>query len=168
MSKWILDGNCWRDENSGDAGDYIYNAMSREIDMNNKSDRAHRAYEECRDLLATGRRWPDRLTQSDTAKNFIQWWLSKKYTRPQHYLTRDPYLAVITCAVHLGRADEIKDIKIPWYCYSPRTWRWRKKLIQSRKKPWWKWRLDHYRYLALAFKTSDDPNIIANKEDAGL
>lgn len=169
MSKWILDGNCWRDENSGDAGDYIFNAMSRDIDMEDKSERGHRAYEECRNLLVEERkRWPDRLNQEDTAPNFIAWWFNDdKYTRPQRFLTRDPYITVICRAEQLGRAEEIENIKIPWYCYSPKTWKWRRKLIKDNRANW-KRRLTHYKARATAIATSDDPNIIANRKEAGL
>ena len=162
MSKWRLDGFLWRDRNSGDSGDVIYNTMTRIIDMEVRDQWAHYSFEYCCTLLRHNKRWPDRLNQENTAKNRIQWWLSDRYTRPQDDMTRDPYIACICCAMHLGRPEDIEDIRIPWYLYHRKTWRWRKKLIKDDRELWKK-RLSYYRALAVVIKNSDDPNIIANK-----
>ncbi|MCJ7696518.1 MAG: hypothetical protein MUO40_13995 [Anaerolineaceae bacterium] len=162
MSYWIMYGDCWKAKESGDAGDFIYNAMARDSDMGDTSPRAHRAYKFCKDLLAEGKRWPDDLNQENTAKNRLQWWWNDWYTRPQDDMTRDPYVAVICRAEELGRSSEIADIKIPWYCYHRGTWKWRKRLI-SDARPAWRKRLTHYMVKATTISTSHDPIIIANK-----
>lgn len=167
MSRWIKGDYLWIDQDSGDAGDIIYNSMSKIIDMEDRSIWANDSLSYCIALLDNHQRWPDMLNQENTAKNFLQWWLNDKYSRPQHFLTRDPYYSVICCAEFLKRADEIESIKIPWYCFSPAMWIWRRKLIKD-NRPNWRKRLTHYKALATQIATSDDPNIIANKKEAGL
>ena len=162
---WWKDGFFWRHPSSGDAGDLIFNTLARIIDMNDKSEWAKCSLLECMDLLLVDKRWPDRLNQENTAKNRLQWWFGKGYTRPQDDMTRDPYVAFYCCALFLGFSNWIEMVPIPWYCFSPGVSWWRHKLMRPRKKPWWRWRLDHYQYLALAIKTSDDPNIISNKDE---
>ena len=152
MSDWYKDGFYWRHPDSGDAGDLIFNTLSRIIDMDDDSDWAWEAFCECGMLLEQGKRWPDRFNDIPTR-------------RSQTKMTRDPYTVYYTLAVKWGCIDLIEGIRMPWYCYSPIVWRWKKRLIKERKKPWWRWRLSHYRYLALVFKTSDDPNIISNQSE---
>ena len=155
MSDWFKDGPYWRHPDSGDAGDLVYNTMSRIIDMQDKSEWAEFSLLECMDLLIVGKRWPDRLNYIPTG-------------RSQTKMTRDPYIAFYCCAMFLGRPEYVEYVEMPWYCYSPRTWRWHRRLIKKPDKPWWKLRLRHYRDLAMAIKTSNNPNIIKNKEEAGL
>jgi len=164
MSDWYKDEYFWRHPGSGDAGDLIYNTMARVIDMGDRSNWAHESYYRCKKLLEQGKRWPNYLSLASTAPNFLVWWFCKGYTRPQCFMTRDPYVAVIACAFHLGRGEEVVSITIPWYCYSRETWRWRRRLIED-NRPAWRRRLTHYKALATGINTMDDPNIIANMED---
>ena len=165
--EWFKDGNFWRHRNpeSGDAGDLIYNTMARIIDMEDQSDWAHASFDVCKQLLSEGKRWPDRLTQANTAKNRLQWKLCKGYTRPQDAMTRDPYVGTIACALFLDRPEEILSITIPWSCYSPATWRWLRTLKHDRQSLWVQ-RLDYYRALSVVIKNSSNPNIVENKKDA--
>lgn len=139
MKNWYKDGYYWRHPGSGDAGDLIYNTMSRIIDMDDKSEWAYTSLLDCINLLNEGKRWPDRLTQTDTARTWLGWKLSKKLTRPQHILTRDPFIATITCAIYL---DMDYQLTIPWYCYYRRVSKWKRRL-ETDKRPDWRKRLDY-------------------------
>ena len=171
---WFKDGNFWRHPGSSNAGDLIFNTMARIIDMEDTSDWAHASFDECKQLLSEDKRWPDRLTQEDTAKSMLQYrWVrflyrlnlrKLRYSRPQDGMTRDPYVATITCALHLGRPEEISAITIPWTSYSRATWLWRRILIKD-KQSMWVQRLDYYRALSVVIKNGSNPNIVANKED---
>ena len=173
MNDWNKDENFWIHSKSSNAGDVQYNTMSRIIDMEDQSDWAHDSLDECIELLSQRKRWPERMNQENTAKNWIQWkwskWgLGKKiYSRPRGAMTRDPYVAVITCALHLGRPEEIQNIKIPWYCYSRETWKWKRELERD-NLPFWRQRVRYYRALSKTLKYGNNPNIIANKKEAGL
>ena len=173
--QWFKDGNFWRHPGSWDCGDLIFNTMARIIDMGDISDWAHASFDECKQLLSEDKRWPDRLNQENTAKNMLQYWWAKflwrlnlrelTHSRPQSGMTRDPYIATITCALHLSRPEEILAITIPCTSYSTATWRWLKTLKHDRQ-PIWVQRLDYYRALSVVIKNSNDPNIVENKEDA--
>ena len=150
--QWFKDGYFWRHPGSRDAGDLIYNTMSRIIDMEDKSEWAYISLDFCILLLFDGKRWPNRLNQDNTAKNWFQWKWSRllkngKYTRPQTNMTRDPYIATITCAIFLGGHDYIQNIHIPIHLYSLKTWRWRRRLIKD-SRPDWVQRLDYLRSTA--------------------
>lgn len=139
MRNWFKDGYFWRHPGSANAGDLIYNTMSRIIDMQDKSDWAHTALDYCILLLFERKRWPYRLNQDNTAKNWFQWKWSKllkngKYTRPQGNMTRDPFIATITCCLFLDRWEHIEAIKLPIHLYTPKTWRWRRRLIKDNRK----------------------------------
>lgn len=150
--QWFKDGYFWRHSVSTNAGDLIYNTMSRIIDMRDKSDWAYSALDACFLLLFDRKRWPNRLSRDDMAKNWFQWQWSKflgngKYSRPQGNMTRDPYIAVITCALFLDQHEVIENIHIPLYLYSRETWVWRRRLIKDNRKNYIQ-RLDYLRATA--------------------
>lgn len=145
MKDWFKDGYFWRHNQSTGPGDLIYNTMSRIIDMNDKSDWAYTSLDWCIILLYDRKRWPNRFNREDMAKNWFQWKLSGgRYTRPQGNMTRDPFIAVITCCLHLEVHEYIEHIHIPLHLYNPKTWRWKSRLIKD-SRPDWIQRLDYLR-----------------------
>ena len=141
MKDWFRDGFFWRHPGSTGPGDLIYNTMSRIIDMNDKSDWAYTSLDWCILLLDRRKRWPNRLNKDNMAKNWFQWKWSQllkngKYSRPQGNMTRDPFIAVITCCLHLGVHEYIEHIRIPLHLYTPNTWRWKRRLVKDSRADW--------------------------------
>ncbi len=153
---WYKDGLFWRKKspeweffNYGNVminskGDLGSNTMMRIVDSGDDSSWAFLSLSAVRDLLLEGKRWPDRMNQDVDAETRIEWRLSQlkqlllikktvKY-RPQHQMTRDPYIYFYTACIMLGREDLIELVKMPWYLYRPGTWAWRKCLINE---TWW-------------------------------
>ena len=85
--------------------------------------------------------------------------------RKQWRMTRDPYIAYYTLAVKWELIYFVESMKMPWYCYNPIVWRWRRRLIKD-KQSLWKKRLDYYRAMATMISLSGDPNVKQNKEEA--
>ena len=104
-------------------GDLIYNTLRKIIETNDKSDWAYSAFQECADLLAYGKRWPDALNPPIIP--------GKQSYRSQFSMTRDPWIAFYACAIHLNRKQFIK-AKPPHKLYSPEVWAWRRALLSKR------------------------------------
>ena len=151
MSYFRQDGFFWVHD-GGDAGDLIYNTLSRILDQDDNSDWAWESFESCGQLLKQGKRWPNSMNDIPTK-------------RSQTLMTRDPYIVYYTLAVKWDCIDLVKDLPMPWYCFSPIVSLWRHKLIND-NQPLWKKRLDYYRAKAVVFKNHNDPNIIANENEA--
>lgn len=111
-------------------GDLIYNTCRKIIETGDESHWAEIALASCVDLLLKGRRWPEYMDEGITEK----YWKGFK-------MTRDPWILMYACAVHLKSRSYLKD-KIPWWLYSPTTWAWHRALLN---KPncykFWKWLL---------------------------
>lgn len=158
--EWFKDGPFWRHPDSTGPGDLIFNTCYKIIQDVDVSPWALEALTACCQLLKARKRWPDRLSLDNTAKNWIQWQWSKlegdhRYSRPQGDMTRDPYIAWISACVLTRNEYLIKGVSIPWYLsnpfYAPKTMRWRRKLIKDDRKVYVK-RLSYLRALAVSFK----------------
>ena len=139
VREWFEDGPFWRHNDSSNAGDLIFNTMDKDIRDKNISQEAHDRLEACSLLLKDRERWPKRLDVYNTSRTWIRYKWSKllkngKFSRPRHIMTRDPYIAFYANCIRLGRRDLIAEIKIPWYCYKPSTFVWRKYLITRDSK----------------------------------
>ena len=146
---WRTTGHEWEVRNYGDhvhgKGDLIYNSCAKIVKDKDTSEWAIQSVYECYRLLSEGKRWPDRMSQRIDAKTQIGHWVSLllfwfKFTdkvkyRPQHDMTRDPYIAFFAACVFLN-ISLIPYIKIPWYLYRPHVWRWRKRLVIDKRKPY--------------------------------
>ena len=111
-------------------GDLIYNTLRVIIETDDKSMWAINSFSLCASLLRDGKRWPDSMNDEPT-----------DIYRSQFSMTRDPWILMYACAIHLGFDSFIKD-KIPLRLYSPKTWAWRRDLLGK----WnlyklWKWLL---------------------------
>jgi len=165
--EWFKDGFFWRHPESGNAGDLIFNTMYKIMQDGDYSDWAYSALTACADLLRSGKRWPDRLTRDDTAKNWLQWkWdmlrKNRRYSRPQQVLTRDPFIAVYAAAFKMNRWQLIEVVTVPWYLYRPTLWNWRKYIMSGDIKY-----LRRYRFWS-RFSTSQKDYVVrlrAIKED---
>lgn len=129
-------------------GDLIYNTMCYIVEKDMSNDWAKLSLIICSDLLEDRKRWPDAMgthyTSLDIASGSVQYMISKLYKklggeerqlyRPQKSMTRDPYQAFYLCCLHLGRPEYIKEVTIPWYLYTPSTWKWRRRLIKDNSK----------------------------------
>lgn len=104
-------------------GDLIYNTLRKIIETNDKSHWAYSAFQECADLLVYGKRWPDELNPPNIP--------GKEPYRSQFSVTRDPFIALWACAIHLNRKQFIK-AKPPRKLYSPEVWAWRRALLGKR------------------------------------
>ena len=138
MSKWYKENGFWRrrDNDRSGTGDLIYNSCTKIIQDNDQSDWAYRALGKCIDLLLDGKRWTDSLNTGHEAPNMVVWFIYKLLGRkplykPQGRLSRDPFIAVITCAVHLDNTWVVKHLQMPWYLYRHSIWAWRKRLIKD-------------------------------------
>lgn len=125
-------------------GDMISWTCRKIVEDNDQSPWANDALEECFMLLQRGIRWPDELNHPNDAKTWLGWktsylWfkiryafvkpvpLSRKY-RPQHIMTRDPYIYFFRACAQLGLWHYIDHTDLPWYIYSKTTWMWWKAL----------------------------------------
>ena len=126
-------------------GDLLYNTYRMIVETNDKSDWAVKAFLKCTDLLREGKRWPDYM-QDENALFIADDWFQQqasvdnyyKYKeervvdptiepvlclyRPQTSITRDPYIMMRRCAVHLG-IDQRDLPKMPWHLIL-----WRRKI----------------------------------------
>ena len=104
-------------------GDLLYNTLRKIKETNDKSEWAYSALLECADLLFYGKRWPDRLNPPTVP--------GKEPYRSQFSITRDPFIALYACAIHLNRKQFIQ-VKPPWWLYSPEFNSWRRALLGKR------------------------------------
>ena len=109
-------------------GDVIYDTLRKIIETKDKSDWAKISFSICRNLLWEGKRWPLYMEEEigerkeiPILKRFIV--NNKRQVRSQLSITRDPFIALYACAVHLEIRLEIMP-KIPFWLYSPTTWSW--------------------------------------------
>lgn len=160
MREWYKDGSYWRHNESTGMGDLIFNTCFKIIQDVDVSPWALTALSSCCHLLKAHKRWPDRLNQENTAKNWIQWKWSKllkngKYSRPQGDMTRDPYIAWITACILTRNEYLIQSVTIPWYLsnpfYAPTTRRWRRRLLKDKREVYVQ-RLGYLRSLAVTAK----------------
>ena len=176
MRPWLKDGNYWRQELhqwqigvygiTGQApfltkGDLIYDTLSKIIDDNDKSLWAYEALSACAQLLFERKRWPDRMNQSHDAPNRLverlsklAKWLYLRKTilgRPQKDITRDPFLALYCCCMHLGVYQFIEIVTIPIRLYIPTVWIWKRRLIKDNRRNFVK-RLGYYMAKATILK----------------
>ena len=134
-------------------GDIIYQTLRKIIEDNDKSEWAYQAFEICAGLLFERRRWPVELDNDNDAHNWLVYrWSYLKFKvkykckmkkhgpvpwprlyRPHGNVTRDPYIYLYACAVHLNRLQFIEVVTIPPRLYSRRTWLWREVLIQGER-----------------------------------
>ncbi len=182
MNDFTKDGYLWIYAKSTGPGDVFYNTLSRIIDMEDKSDWAHHALRYIAYHLMQWERWPDWMNDDKDAKTRIGYylgrWLNKilrKFgisrtfpERPQHDMTRDPYIAFYCAAVWLEEEHYIEKVKPPWYNWRRETWMERKKLLKN-NKPEWIQRLDYYRDKASVMKKAKTLKWVKlNREEAGL
>ena len=142
---WYKDGYYWRKKNSDGSdgkGDLIFNTCYKILQDEDESDWAYNALDACAILLLTGKRWPGRMWSPLDAESMVERIITlslrkvgiilKRYEfRYQRRMTRDPFIAFYTLALFLGDDGYIKEVPMPWYLYSPNTWRWRRRLISD-------------------------------------
>lgn len=148
---WIGPERPWEEEKYGfyprGMGDILYNTYRMIVETNDKSWWARQSFEICTNLLKKGLRWPiykQELNEQYIAKNWFEQRRSiRKYERykrerennpedeiepvlclyrPQTSITRDPYIMMRRCAVHLG-IDQERLPRMPWHLIL-----WRRKL----------------------------------------
>jgi hypothetical protein len=144
---WTADSPEWAIDQYGEdmhgKGDFIFNNMLKIFLDRDRSGWAYENLVNCADLLIQGKRWPDSMNSPRDAKTWIGTHISRllynwqlkdtcKY-RSQTNMTRDPYIAFYNTALFLGFPDLVEEVIIPWYCYSPGVWNWRKRLIKGWK-----------------------------------
>ena len=113
-------------------GDLIYNTLRKIIETNDKSPWAYTAFSNCSELLYQGKRWPDCVNPL-----VIE---GKEPYRSQYSMTRDPWVTLYACAVHLNRKQYIQYAKPPLKLYSPEVWAWRRALLGKRNLyRLWRW-----------------------------
>jgi hypothetical protein len=133
--------------NVGSKGDLIYENMFQIWVDRDGSPWAYNCVIMCADLLLLGKRWPDSMNQAIDAKT----WLGMKWSdllyklrlipshkyRPQKgffAMTRDPYISFYNTCLALHLYELIEEVAMPWYCYNPKVWRWRRRLIKDNRK----------------------------------
>ena len=151
MREWYKDGYFWRSKsyqweidqyqfaNDG-MGDLTINTCNLIIKQNDKSEWAFKSFVACADLIVVHKRWPDYMNNNYIAKNRLQHIWSKfmfklginnhVLYRHQHSITRDSYVYLYACAVHLDRKQFILN-KPPWWLYNPKMWAWRRALLDK-------------------------------------
>ena len=145
---WTVDAPEWTVREYGEQmhakGDFIFENMTKIFLDRDKSEWAYNNMIECSELLLRSKRWPDELNSPRDAKSWIgahisrllySWGITKtcKY-RSQTNMTRDPYISFYNTAIFLECPDLVEEVVPPWYCYSPKTWRWRRRLINDTRK----------------------------------
>jgi len=145
---WTTDAPEWAVNEYGEdmhaKGDLIFENMAKIFLDRDDSEWAFNNVLHCYDLLIERKRWPDEMNSTRDAKTWIGMHISRilyrcglkrtrKY-RSQGGMTRDPYIAFYNTAIFMGCEDMIERVIIPWYCYSPGVWRWRRLLINDTRK----------------------------------
>ena len=161
MNKFYIDGNFWRHEiadGSMSKGDIIFETCYLILKDEDQSDWAYGAIEACSVLLLDGKRWPDRMSDNTDVNSWIGRIINRSLRkigilknpkfRFQGRMTRDPWIAFYTACLYLGEPGYIESVPIIWYLYSPKTWRWRRRLIKDNRKDY-VIRLDSLRALAV-------------------
>ena len=146
VNDWYKDIYFWRKKSkdgSDGKGDLIFNTCYKIFQDQDKSDWAYCALDACYLLLYDGVRWPNRMNSDDDAESRIERFIHRVINnllnkqilpfRYQRRMTRDPFIAFYHLAVYLG-AFECLNLKMPWYLYSVKTWRWHKRLIKDSRK----------------------------------
>ena len=127
--------------NIASKGDLLYNTLWKLGKDEDTTLWAEVSINSCEYLLIIRQRWPYHMNQSCDANTRVGRWISEvlynwqirntvKY-RPQHDMTRDPYIMYYALCMHRGRPIEVK---IPWYLFRPSVSAWRKYLITSDEK----------------------------------
>ena len=155
MIEWYTYKNFWRrgDADGDDSpqdrddgtGDIIFNTMSKiENDLDNTLWGVD-SFIKCCKLLKDRKRWPNEFNTGDEAPNMIAYHFYnllgiKKYKhRSQGRMTRDPFIATGAAYAMLMRyvkdsvwrfkiMEAFEEVKLPWYLYRAKTWRWWRRL----------------------------------------
>jgi hypothetical protein len=122
-------------------GDLWYNLFRMIILTDDKSEWAVLAFYHAAQWMKLGKRWPDWFNNEHIAKNRLDWtWcniLWKLGLRPtkkhrwQTRITRDPWIMMYCCAIHLGKLEYLK-LRPQWWLYNVTLWEWRKELLGKR------------------------------------
>ena len=162
---WYHDGPYWRKtskDKSDGKSDLVFNTCYKILRDKDKSDWAYKAVEACSNLLLDSKRWPDRMNDDSDCKTWcerifnrtlreIVQWIERKINRQvkwfdrfrhpkfryQGRMVRDSFIALYTTCLFLGEPGYIEAVPMPWYCYSPEVWRWRRRLIQDNRDIAW-------------------------------
>ena len=138
--------------------DLIFNTCYKILRDKDKSDWAYDAIEDCSNLLLDSKRWPDRMSDDSDCKTWcerifnrtsrdIVKWIERKINRQvkcfdrfrhpkfryQGRMVRDSFIALYPACLFLGEPGYIEAVPINWYLYSPKTWRWRRRLIRDNR-----------------------------------
>lgn len=172
--KWYLYGYFWRrGDNDGDdtpldrgdgTGDLLFNSFTKDVIDGCVNQRAIDSFFEGGEMLRKHQRWPNEMNTGEEAPNRWIYYLTKPlkiWTRPQSDMTRDPYIAWFTFGMHLLKSNleehtamciiqDMERMRIPWYLYRPKTWRWCRRLLKDLRPHYIK-RLDYFRNLGSAF-----------------
>ena len=146
--------------------DIIYNTCRKIIDDKDQSQWAIDALFSCANLLLWGIRYPWNYAPENMARNRVDAWISRilyemGYRKTMKYgciktLSRDPFIYVLACAIHLGTPEIINVLSIPWYLWRPKVWAWHRALKGKRnlylfwnrlapgKKPWFVAEMNRY------------------------
>jgi len=146
---WYKDGYFWRKTNadgSDGKGDLIFNTCKKIYTDQDRSNWAYSSLDACHLLLWDGKRWPNRMNKDAPEKDVNSWarriinrTLNKLFGmslpyRFQGRMTRDPFIAWYNLAIYLDESAYVEQLRMPWYIYSPKTWRWRRRLIKDTRK----------------------------------
>ena len=148
---WYKEGCYWRKKStdgSDGKGDLIFNTCYKILQDGDYSEWAYEALEACSILLLDGKRWPDYMNDDTDCKTWAQRIFNRTTReilkffgitihskfRYQGRMTRDPFIAFYTLSLFLDHPGYIDAVPIPWYLYSPNTWRWRRRLIEDKRK----------------------------------
>ena len=75
-------------------------------------------------------------------------WYEKRY---QKRMSRDPFILFYTASIFLRVPEKIEYVTMPLYCYSPHTWKWRRRLIKDDRGEF-VIRLGYFRAMAITMK----------------
>lgn len=163
------DGDDTAQDRDDGTGDLIFNTLTKIVKDGDKSLWAIFAFIACAMLLVSHKRWPNEMNTGYEGKLRIVFYIrkifkiksKKPYTRPQHDMTRDPYIALGSCYTHLlgaigGTFDHIltytfEAVKIPKYLYKPNTWIWWQRLKKD-NRPHFRKRLSYFKARAIVDK----------------
>ena len=53
--------------------------------------------------------------------------------RFQGRMVRDSFIALYTTSILLNVPEYIENTVMPWYVYSPKTWKWRRRLLKDNR-----------------------------------